>query len=208
MDKNVGSISRLAGLSAIGRCALIAAMLVLAGCASAPNFSQSNAKARDFHPKKIAILPATVGDYEAARDIVENAIAKDLSKRGWFENVVDVSAIKTQAASSDGVGNDLSTFIQKVNTLGMADKTLSGRLRDTLGADALFLTYVTSWGYGRLEGNKVGRVGLSVKLVDPTTGTIMWKASYEEIKSYWMFKPKLDDMAASVLDVLLKDMPH
>jgi TolB-like protein len=135
-------------------------------------------------------------------------VSKNLAKKGWFENVVDASSIKTRVTSSAEMSNDLSTYLQKVNSLGVSDPALSAKLRASTKADALFLTYVTAWSYGRQEGSKVARVGLGIRLVDASTGTIMWKANHELVEDYWMFRPKLDDLAEELLAFLLEEMPH
>jgi hypothetical protein len=179
----------------------------LLGCGGL-NFSQISPEAKNFHPKTIAVLPATVGQYESARDIVDVAVSRDLADRGWFDNVVDVNKVKTQTMSTPELADDLSAYIQRINTLGVSDSEMAGRLRTSLNADALFLTYITSWGYGRVEGNKVGRVGLGLKLVDASKGTIIWKANHELTEDYLLFKPKLAQIAEDVLEILLDEMPH
>ncbi|MFQ5580872.1 MAG: hypothetical protein ACE5FZ_09685 [Nitrospiria bacterium] len=182
-------------------------IVFIVGCGGL-NFSQISPEARNFHPKTIAILPATVGQYESARDVVDVAASKNLANRGWFDNVIDVTSIKAQTSRTPELANDLSAYIQRINTLGISDSEMAKRLHNRLKADALFLTYITSWGYGRMEGNKVGRVGLGLKLVDASKGTIIWKANHELTEDYLLFKPKLDNIADDVLEVLLDEMPH
>ncbi len=182
-------------------------ILFLVGCGGL-NFSQVSPEAGNFHPKTIAILPATVGQYESARDIVDVAVSRSLTNRGWFDNVVDVTTIKTQTIRTPELANDLSSYIQRINTLGVSDSEMARRLHDRLKADALFLTYITSWGYGRIDGNKIGRVGLGLKLVDASKGTIIWKANHELTEDYLLLKPKLDHIADNVLEILLDEMPH
>ena len=177
------------------------------GC-SGLNFSQLSPDAKNFHPKTIAVLPATVGEYEASRDVIDGVVSKKLTKSGWFTNVTDAQTIKTQLTSSPELSADVQAYIQKMNTLGISDSVLAGKLRESLKANALFMTYVTSWGYGRLDGNKIGRVGLGVKLIDASKGTVIWKANHELITEYTFFAPKLPKMAEEVLAVLLKEMPH
>lgn len=180
---------------------------VLSGCAGV-NFSQVNPEAKDFHPKSIAVLPATVGEYESSRDIIEQVISSSLLKTGYFENVVDSTSIKTQFSGSTELANDVSSFIQKLNTIGISDAESVSRIKATVNTEALFLTYVTSWGYGRSEGNKVARVGLGVKLVNASNGQLVWKANHEVTEDYTIMKPDLDDMAKDVLSVLIKEMPR
>ncbi|HIE65001.1 MAG TPA: hypothetical protein EYG28_09575 [Nitrospiria bacterium] len=179
----------------------------LVGCGSL-NFSQISPEAKDFHPRTIAVLPATVGQYESARDIVDVAVSRNLADRGWFENVVDVTTIKTRTLETPKLAIDLSAYIQRINTLGVSDSEMAKRLHNKLKADALFLTYITSWGYGRMEGNKVGRVGLGLKLVDASKGTIIWKANHELTEDYLLFKPKLEEIADDLLEILINEMPH
>lgn len=186
---------------------LLLFVVILSGCAGV-NFSQVNPEAKDFHPKTIAVMPATVGEYESSRDIVEQVISSSLLKTGYFENVVDSTSMKTQVAGSTELANDVSSFIQKLNIIGVADTEAVSRIKTTVNTDALFLTYVTSWGYGRSEGNKVARVGLGVKLVNASNGQLVWKANHEVTEDYTLMKPNLSDMAKDVMSVLIKEMPR
>ena len=181
--------------------------LSLASCASI-NFSQLGPEAKDFHPKTIAVLPATVGEHEPARDIVDTIVSQSFVKTGWYDNIADAVTIKTQLTNSPELAKNIGNYIQQLNTLGVSDPALTTKLREALQTDALFLVYVTSWGHGRLEGNKVARVGLGVRLIDASKGTVMWKANHELIEEYWVIKPTLDKMAEELMALLLKEMPH
>lgn len=186
---------------------LIFAALSFTGCASI-NFSQLSPAAKDFHPKTIAVLPATVGEYEPARDIIDTIVSQSLAKTGWYDNIADAITIKTHVTSSPELASNIGNYIQQLTTLGVSEPALTAKLRESLHTDALFLVYVTSWGYGRLEGNKVARVGLGVKLIDASKGTVMWKANHEIIEEYTLFKPKIEDMADKLMKLLMKEMPH
>lgn len=179
----------------------------MAGCAGV-NFSQVNPEAKDFHPKTIAVMPATVGEYESSRDIIDQVISSSLLKTGYFENIVDSTNVRTQIANSTELANDVSSFIQKLNTIGVADTEAVSRIKAAVNSEALFLTYVTTWGYGRSEGSKVARVGLGVKLVNATNGQLVWKANHEITEDYTIMKPNLDKMAREVMKVLIKEMPR
>lgn len=182
-------------------------LFIITGCAGV-NFSQVNPDAKDFHPKSIAVMPATVGEYESSRDVVEQVISSSLLKTGYFENVVDSTNVKAQIAASTDLANDVSAFIQKLNTIGLSDGAAAAKIKTAVNTEALFLTYVTSWGYGRSEGNKVARVGLGVKLVNAESGQLVWKANHEIVEDYTLMKPNLDKMAKEVMQVLLKEMPR
>lgn len=189
------------------RLLFVIAALGFAGCAGI-NFSQVSPDAKDFHPKTIAVLPAIVGGYEPARDIIDIVVSQSLSKTGWYDNIADAVTIKTRVSSSPELAANIGNYIQQLNTLGVSEPTLTAKLRESLQTDALFLVYVTSWGYGRLEGNKVARVGLGVRLIDASKGTVIWKANHELIEEYWVIKPDLDKMADKLMKLLLKEMPH
>lgn len=182
-------------------------LMGLFGCAGL-NYSQISPDAGDFHPKTIAILPATVGGYEAARDVVDTVVSDNLAKSGWYDKVADTAAIKTQITNSAELAKDIEGYMHKLNTIGISDPSLSSKIRNALQADALVLTYVTSWGYGRMEGNKIARIGLGIRLVDASKGTIIWKANHELIKDYWFVKPDLNKVANELMGIFLKEMPH
>jgi hypothetical protein len=54
----------------------------------------------------------------------------------------------------------------------------------------------------------VARVGLGVKLVDASKGTVIWKANHELVEEYTLFRPKLNKMTDELLAMLFKEMPH
>ncbi len=182
-------------------------LLLLAGCAGL-NYSELNPNEKDFHPKSIAVLPVTVGDNEPARDVVDAVMAQKLADTHWFQNVVDPVSIKNRITASQDLSNEVQGYIQKINTLGVSDPAVCGKLKDSLNADALLLTYVTAWGYGRQDGNKVARVGLGVKLIDASNGAIVWKASHEIVEDYMILRPGLDKLSEKVAAMLMKEMPH
>ena len=54
----------------------------------------------------------------------------------------------------------------------------------------------------------MARVGLGVKLINATSGQLVWKANHEVTEDYTIIKPDLDDMAKDVMRVLIKEMPR
>src|SRR4030067_815423 len=186
---------------------IVALLFTITGC-SGIKFSQLSPDAMDFHPKTIAVLPATVGEHESARDTIDTVVSRKLAESGWYDNVVDAVTIKNQIATSEELSGNIQSYIQKLNTMGLSDPAISASLKDALNSEALLLTYVTSWGYGRSEGNKIARVGLGLKLIDASKGTIIWKANHEQVEEYWAVNPSLEKMAEKLMQVLMKEMPH
>lgn len=187
---------------------LLVTMICFLDACSTLNYSQLNPDSKSFHPKTIAVLPANIGEHEGARDVIDPAVSLKLIKSKWYSNVVDASTVKTKLIQSSEISDELTKYVQQLNTLGISDPALVGKLREGLKTEALFLTSVTSWGYGRQDGNKVARVGIGVKLIDTTKGTVIWKANHELIEEYTLFKPKLNTMTDELLALLLKEMPH
>lgn len=182
-------------------------IILLAGC-SGLNYSQLSPDAKDFHPKTIAIMPATVGEYEASRDVIDTVIANSLSKSGWFASIADPLTIKTQISNSKELAEITEKFIQKLNTLGISDAEATAKIKESTNSEALLLSYVTDWGYGMMEGSKVAKVGLGIKLIDASKGTVIWKANHQLVQNYWVMKPDLKELSEELLGIMLEEMPH
>ena len=67
---------------------------------------------------------------------------------------------------------------------------------------------VDFWNYTREDGDKVGKVGLGIKMVESSTGRVMWKAGHHISESYWMVKPDLPDIAKELVKKMIEEMPH
>jgi TolB-like protein len=50
-------------------------------------------------------------------------------------------------------------------------------------------------------------VGLSLRLIDATTGITVWKARHERSSSYMFYRPNLKDVAKELADEMIKAMP-
>lgn len=178
----------------------------LAGCGGL-NFSQVSPEAKDFSPSSIAVLPATVGEFESSRSTIDDLVSRKLLETGLFDEVKESATIKNQVSGSSEIASSMEGYIQRLNTLGISDAAVSAKLKDSLHADAFFLAYVTSWGYGRQGGDKVARVGLGIRLINPSNGSIVWKANHELVEEYWMIKPDLGKLADKLLSEMFEEMP-
>jgi hypothetical protein len=98
--------------------------------------------------------------------------------------------------------------VLKLTTAGYSDPQLCGRLGTALHGEALLLCRITAWGYTRQDGDKLGKVGMWMKLLDPKSGSVVWTASHEVATSYWLFKPDLKDVCLKCARMMVKEMPH
>lgn len=186
---------------------LLCLAILSSGCAGV-NYSSVHPEARDFHPQAIGILPVIAGDHLSAADVADKTVSESVAKTGWFPQVVDAGSTRSQLAASQDLSAQATAYIQKLTTLGISDKDLAGKIAETMKVDALLLASVTSWGYGRLEGNKIGKVGLALQLISAKSGVVLWKASHEKTQKYWVIKPDLGELALEVMEQLLKEIPH
>ena len=90
---------------------------------------------------------------------------------------------------------------------GQSDKDSALKLGKAMNVDSFLVVRVNSWEYMRKEGDNVGRVGLSIRLVDATTGTTVWKARHERSSSYMFYRPNLKDIAKELAAEMIKAMP-
>jgi hypothetical protein len=84
---------------------------------------------------------------------------------------------------------------------------MANKLGQLVQADALVVPKVNHWEYGRAEGDSFGKVGFGLRLIDATTGTIVWKGRHDKVKTYMVFKPSLKDIAEDLSEYMVKYLP-
>jgi hypothetical protein len=188
---------------------LLSASLVLAlyGCGGV-RYSHVAPEGKDYHPKRVALLPADVGPYEEARDVIDHVVAGVLVKQGWFTDVIAGETMKRLLAANDALRQTVMDYKTKLKTVNFSDPELSRKIGETARADAFVIIYVDYWGYTRENKEKVAKVGLVFKMVDAPTGNIVWKAGHQEAEDYLMIKPSLAGVAEEVVEDIVEEMPH
>lgn len=171
-------------------------------------YSQISPSAKNFHPQKIGVLPVDPGSYEEARDIIDEIIAGDLVKRGWYSDVVAGETIKRQISGNEALRQAVAEYITKMATVNYSDPSLARQIGETARVDAFLITYVDFWNYSREADEKVAKVGLAMKLVDASSGSIVWKAGHHEVEDYLFIRPNLTDVAMRLVKRMLNEMPH
>ena len=74
--------------------------------------------------------------------------------------------------------------------------------------DAFFVINVDFWNYTRENDKKIGKVGLGIKMIEASTGKIMWKAGHHEAESYMLIKPDLANVAKNLIKTMVGEMPR
>jgi hypothetical protein len=188
-------------------CTIILAFLILTACGGL-RFSQVAPEAKNFHPQRVAVLPADVGTYEEARGSVEQVFAGVLVDKKWFTDVVDAQSITTQMQASEDYSKAMFDYLLRLKTVNISDPVLSKKIGDQSKVDAFFIINVDYWNYTRENDKKIGKVGLGIKMIETSTGKVMWKAGHHQEESYILIKPDLPDVAKSLVKTMSEEMPH
>jgi hypothetical protein len=182
-------------------------LFMLAGCGGL-RYSQVAPEAAGIHPKKVGMLPVDLGTYEEARGVIDSLIVTDLIRRKWFEDVVDAEAVNRQILFSEDVRKLTVDYLAKLKTVSYSDPEMSNKIGALLHIDAFLVVNVDYWLYTVEGKDKVGKVGLGIKMVDAASGKILWKASHHLVESYWMIKPDLPKVAKNLVAMMIDEMPH
>jgi hypothetical protein len=163
--------------------------------------------ARMFRPQAIAVLPPMASQYDSAREDIQEVLSNDLNKTANIERVVSPENVTDIFQASKEAFDALVFYFSRLEMTGQSDKDSAVKLGKALNVDSFLVVRVNSWEYMRKEGDNVGRVGLSIRLVDATTGTTVWKARHERSESYMFSRPNLKDIAKELAAEMIKAMP-
>ena len=188
-------------------CVLIICILSAIACGSL-RFSQLAPEAKDFHPQRVAIFPADVGNYEEARGVVEKIVAGVLVEKKWFADVTDTENLNRQILANEELRKAIREYLAKLNTLNFSDPDLSRKIGQLVKVDAFLLVSVDTWNYAVEKDKKVAKVSMVMKLYEASTGNWMWKAGHHIAESYMLLKPDLSKVARDVARDMVKEMPH
>jgi hypothetical protein len=188
-------------------CILIICILSTIACGSL-RFSQLAPEAKDFHPRKVAVFPVDVGNYEEARGVVEKIVAGVLVEKKWFADVTDTESLNRQILVNEELRKAIMEYLSKLNTLNFSDPDLSKKIGELAKVDAFLLVSVDTWNYAVEKDKKVAKVSMGMKLYEASTGKMMWKAGHHIAESYMLIKPDLSKVARDVARDMVKEMPH
>lgn len=186
--------------------AVLTAALLLAGCGGLQEIWEGPG-AKIFHPQAIAVLPPMASQYDSAREDIQEVLAIALRRMGHIERVMPPESVTDIFQGSKEAFDSLVFYFSRLEMTGQSDKESAITLGKALTVDSFLVVRVNSWEYIRKEGDNVGRVGLSLRLIDATTGTTVWKARHERSSSYMFFRPNLKDIAKELALEMTSYMP-
>jgi PBP1b-binding outer membrane lipoprotein LpoB len=181
-------------------------VLLLSGCGGLQEVWEGPG-ARVFRPQSIAVLPPMSSQYDSAREDIQEVLAVALNRQGRIERVVTPENVTDIFQASKEAFDSLVFYFSRLEMTGQSDKDSAVKLGKSLNVDSFLVVRVNSWEYVRKEGDNVGRVGLSLRLIDAATGTTIWKARHERSSSYMFIKPSLKTIAKELADEMIKYMP-
>ncbi len=186
--------------------AALTGALLLAGCGGLQEVWEGPG-AKIFHPQAIAVLPPMASQYDSAREDIQEVLAIALRRMGHIERVMPPESVTDIFQGSKEAFDSLVFYFSRLEMTGQSDKESAITLGKALSVDSFLVVRVNSWEYIRKEGDNVGRVGLSLRLIDATTGTTVWKARHERSSSYMFFRPNLKDIAKELALEMTSYMP-
>ena len=156
--------------------------LLIAGCGGLQEVWEGPG-AKMFRPQAIAVLPPMASQYDNAREDIQEVLSGSLNKAAHIERVVSPDNVTDIFQGSKEAFDALVFYFSRLEMTGQSERDSAVKLGKALNVDSFLVVRVNSWEYMRKEGDNVGRVGLSLRLVDATTGTTVWKARHEKSSS-------------------------
>ena len=186
---------------------VILLFVTLLGCGGL-RYSQVAPEAKNFHPKSVGVFPVDVGTYEEARGVIDQVIAGVLVDTQWFTDVVAADIISNQLQSNEELRKVYLDYISKLKAVNFSDPEMSKKIGEISKVDAFLVINVDYWNYTKENEKKVTKVGIGIKMIDASSGKILWKAGHHEAEDYMLIKPKLPDVAKDLVKKMIKEMPH
>ena len=180
--------------------------LGILGCGGL-RYSEISPDARDFHPRRIAVLPADTTAFAEAKGVVDRLFTEALIERQWFD-VVGGEAVGRRLESDEAFRKVVAGYLAKRANVSFSDPELSGRIGELTGTDAFLLVRVDYWNYATENDKKLAKVSLSITLVEAKTGKALWMAAHHKISEYLIIRPDLPDVAKDLIREMIGYMPH
>jgi hypothetical protein len=171
-------------------------------------YSQVSPEAKDFHPRRIAVLPADTTTFPEAKGAIDRLFAERLKEQRWFSSVVGGETFGLRLETDAELRQATSEYLAKLDKVNFSDPALSGWIGVLIDVEALLLVRVDYWNYTTEQDKKVGKVSLSIVMIEAKTGKTVWTAIHHRISDYLIIKPDLSDVARGLIREMIGYMPH
>lgn len=187
---------------------VVATALTLISCGGSLRYSKTEPEAADFRPRSIAILSVDVGPHGDAVGRADQAIADVLTRTGRYARVLDPGQVAEDAAH-EPLKWSLDDYLAKLEVVNFSDPDLSTAIGEALGVEAFLVAAVSFWSHTLdPREREIAKVGLEMKLIDVSTGRVVWTAHHFDEQRYRFFKPDLADLGRRVARTMIEDMPR
>ncbi|MDD5476197.1 MAG: hypothetical protein PHU03_06775 [Syntrophales bacterium] len=187
---------------------VVMAMLAMSACSGGLRYSKTEPEAAHFRPRSIAIISIDVGPHKGAAVSIDRIIADQLVRTGRYDKVLTPEETRDRTAEAEAV-DFLKDYLAKLEIVNYSDPDLSGLIGEALGVEAFLSAVVSFWGYTvNAKGKDIAKVGLEMRLIDVSTGRILWSAHHIDENRYRVFKPDLDDVGRQVAKRMIMAMPR
>ena len=110
-----------------GTAILTILLLGFLGCGGL-RYSQVAPEAKDFHPQRIAVLPADATAFPEAKGSVDRIFAEVLGERKWFTDIVGGEEIGRRLETDAELRQAVTEYLAKLRNVSFSDPELSGRI--------------------------------------------------------------------------------
>lgn len=189
---------------------IMGCLLTIVSCGGL-RFSQVDPDAKQFHPKRIAVLPIEIWNHKNAIDSrkeIEQIVAASLVEKKWFTYVMDAETFRRKIDENETLVKAVNDYRSKLRELTFSDPDLSASIGKTLNVDAFLVLTVDEWRYWEENNNKMAKVGLYMELYEAAGGKMMWKAGHALQKDNILLKPQLTDMVRELSQKMIAYLPH
>jgi hypothetical protein len=190
-----------------GTAILTILLLGLLGCGGL-RYSQVEPEAKDFHPQRVAVLPADATTFPEAKGSVDRIFAEVLGERKWFTGIVGGEEIGRRLETDAELKQAVTEYLAKLRNVSYSDPELSSRIGALTRTEALLLVQIDYWGYTTEADKKAGKIGISVTMIEAKTGKIIWRAAHSRASEYVIIKPDLPDVARGLIREMIDQMPR
>jgi hypothetical protein len=189
---------------------LVLALLLLSisGCGGGLRYSQVAPEAKDFHPRRIVVLPSDATNFPEAKGAIDRLFAEALRERGWFTTVVGGVETGSRLKTDAELRQATEDYLAKRDKVSYSDPALSEKIGVLTDTEALLLVRVDYWNYTTENDNKMGKVSLSIEMIETRTGKTVWTAVHNRTSEYKIIKPDLPDVARGLIREMIDYMPH